>query len=187
MSERNRLEDREEWNRWLKRALKRGVRRRSKEAAVEKRDNAREAPISTSVEANRTGMMVKEGFSEVAPIRTSLPDSTYGRKTSCWFLLNRWISSRKRIVGALVLKKTLSQSSSTERTSLRSLVQQESDLKGHVVRFEIIYATVVLPQPEGPQRMNEGGGSFSRSVRTTEPSANSSSLPYDSPRKLMVT
>lgn len=176
---RNRLGDRGESSRRRERVSTRGRSNRWREAGVETRDSAKAAPISNG-ETNRTGTMEKEGFSVVAPIITSLPDSTYGRKTSCCVRLKRWISSRKRIVGVLLLEKTLSHSSSTERTSLRSLVQQESDLKGQVVCFEMIYATVVLPQPGGPQRMNEGGGSFSKRVRTTEPSANISALPYDS-------
>ena len=35
----------------------------------------------------------------VAPIRVSSPSSTAGSRASCWALLKRWISSRKRIVG----------------------------------------------------------------------------------------
>ena len=41
---------------------------------------------------------LKLGFSVVAPIRVIVPRSTWGRKASCCALLNRWISSQKRIV-----------------------------------------------------------------------------------------
>ena len=35
----------------------------------------------------------------VAPIRVTSPSSTAGSSASCWALLKRWISSRKKIVG----------------------------------------------------------------------------------------
>ena len=38
----------------------------------------------------------------VAPIRVRSPSSTAGRSASCWALLKRWISSRKRTVAAAV-------------------------------------------------------------------------------------
>ena len=38
------------------------------------------------------------GFSVVAPIRITRPDSTTGRSASCWALLKRWISSMKSTV-----------------------------------------------------------------------------------------
>ena len=40
----------------------------------------------------------KYGFSVVAPISVTRPDSTAGSSASCWALLKRWISSRNRIV-----------------------------------------------------------------------------------------
>ena len=40
----------------------------------------------------------KKGFSVVAPISTTRPSSTAGSSVSCWALLKRWISSRKKIV-----------------------------------------------------------------------------------------
>ena len=40
----------------------------------------------------------KDGFSVVAPIRVTVPRSTWGRNASCWALLKRWISSTNRIV-----------------------------------------------------------------------------------------
>ena len=42
-----------------------------------------------------------EGFSVVAPTRTTVPSSTCGRNASCWALLKRWISSMKRSVASL--------------------------------------------------------------------------------------
>ena len=40
----------------------------------------------------------KYGFSVVAPISVTSPSSTAGSSASCWALLKRWISSRKKIV-----------------------------------------------------------------------------------------
>ncbi len=55
--------------------------------------------ITTTRERERSGEITsKEGFSVVAPIKVIKPDSTWGRKASCWALLKRWISSTKRTV-----------------------------------------------------------------------------------------
>ena len=43
-------------------------------------------------------LMVKKGFSVVAPTRITTPSSTPGKSTSCWALLKRWISSMKSSV-----------------------------------------------------------------------------------------
>ena len=44
----------------------------------------------TTRERERSGEMTsKDGFSVVAPIRVIRPDSTWGRKASCWALLKR--------------------------------------------------------------------------------------------------
>ena len=40
-------------------------------------------------------MSSKEGFSVVAPMKTTVPFSTWGRKASCWLLLKRCASSTK--------------------------------------------------------------------------------------------
>ena len=128
-----------------------------------------------------TAVIEKDGFSVVAPIITSLPLSTKGRNTSCCFLLKRWISSRKRMVGIFALEYVFSHSPKTVFTSSIPQVQHESVLNGHFVHFDIIYATVVFPQPGGPTRMKEGGGSRSSRVRTVQPSPNNSLFPCPSP------
>ena len=52
-----------------------------------------------SVERDSSGGLTsKYGFSVVAPISTSRPDSTDGSRASCWALLKRCTSSRNRIV-----------------------------------------------------------------------------------------
>lgn len=75
MVQRKRLEERAERNLKPRRAAKREIKRHWKEVGVETRDSVIKEPIS-QVESIRTGIMVKEGFSEVAPIITSFPDST---------------------------------------------------------------------------------------------------------------
>ncbi len=61
-----------------------------------------------NVERERSGALTsKYGFSVVAPMRTSSPSSTPGSRASCWALLKRWTSSRKRIVPLVPLPEAL--------------------------------------------------------------------------------
>lgn len=53
---------------------------------------------------SRALIIVKLGFSVVAPIRMMIHFSTKGSRASCWALFHRWISSRKTIVGIFVEK-----------------------------------------------------------------------------------
>ena len=61
----------------------------------------RRAPRSsmTCVRLSSAELTSKYGFSVVAPISVTRPSSTAGSSASCWALLKRWISSRKKIVG----------------------------------------------------------------------------------------
>ena len=43
----------------------------------------------------------------VAPISVTRPSSTAGSSASCWALLKRWISSRKKIVGSSAARAAL--------------------------------------------------------------------------------
>ena len=52
-------------------------------------------------------MTSKRGFSVVAPISVTRPSSTAGSSASCWALLKRWISSRKKIVAAAAVARAL--------------------------------------------------------------------------------
>jgi hypothetical protein len=78
---------------------------------------------------NRAPFNSNEGFSVVAPIRTISPVSMKGRKTSCWARLNRWISSRKRIVRCWVRPRRRLASSRTSRISLTPVATAEYDTK----------------------------------------------------------
>ena len=76
--------------------------------------------LSTNTwQRERRGVMTsKEGFSVVAPIKTTVPSSTAPRSASCWALLNRWISSIKRIGEPLPAnREVLLALSMTSRTS----------------------------------------------------------------------
>ena len=73
----------------------------------------------------RAGITSKLGFSVVAPIKVISPDSTWGRKASCWALLKRWISSTNRRVRILRFQFCLARST-TASTSLLWAVTAES-------------------------------------------------------------
>ena len=59
----------------------------------------------------------KNGFSVVAPTKTSRPSSTNGRSTSCCARLKRWTSSRKRIVPCPCSPRRTRARSAISRTS----------------------------------------------------------------------
>src|SRR5918998_1359363 len=61
----------------------------------------------------------KYGFSVVAPTSTTSPSSTAGSRVSCWALLKRWISSRKKIVRSPLVSRRCFARASTSRTSAR--------------------------------------------------------------------
>ncbi len=45
--------------------------------------------MNTWLRERRALLTSNEGFSVVAPMRVSVPDSTWGRSASCWALLKR--------------------------------------------------------------------------------------------------
>jgi hypothetical protein len=91
----------------------------------------------------------KYGFSVVAPINVTSPSSTAGSSASCWALLKRWISSRKKIVGRPEARRS-SARAITSRTSARPALTAESSSNAPRVRAAMILASVVLPLPGGP-------------------------------------
>ena len=100
-------------------------------------------------------MTSKEGFSVVAPIRVIRPLSTWGRKASCWALLKRWISSTKRIVLRRWSRHRSVASSTTPRISFTPESTAEKLMKWDFVSRAMIRASVVFPDPGGPQKMTE--------------------------------
>ncbi len=64
-------------------------------------------------------------------------------------------------------KRLLRADSITSRTSLTPDVTAESVKKGRSSCVATIFASVVLPTPGGPQRMNEGTLPVSKNLRNT--------------------
>src|SRR5262245_34427476 len=119
----------------------------------------------------------KDGFSVVAPTRTIVPFSTWGRNASCWARLNRWISSTKRIVRIPRRARSRSASPITSRISLTPDRTAEKATKRAPVTRAITDASVVLPEPGGPQRIIECSSPVSMAVRRTRPGPRRCSCP----------
>ena len=92
----------------------------------------------------------KYGFSVVAPISVTTPSSTAGSSASCWALLKRWISSRKKIVGRPEVSRRCRARAITSRTSARPALTADSSSKAEPVSWATMRASVVLPVPGGP-------------------------------------
>ncbi len=97
----------------------------------------------------------KEGFSVVAPIKVTVPFSTAGNRASCCPLLKRWISSMKRIVRVPNCRSRRA-SEMAARRSLTPEKTAESATKRASAFNASKRASVVLPVPGAPQRINEG-------------------------------
>ena len=99
------------------------------------------------------GLTSKNGFSVVAPIIVSVPSSTAGSNASCCALLNRWISSRNRIVPRPCSPIRWRARSITSRTSLIPALTALICSKTRLVLPATASANVVLPVPGGPQKI----------------------------------
>src|SRR6266446_807964 len=111
----------------------------------------------------------KDGFSVVAPMRVSVPFSTWGRKASCWPLLKRWISSTKRMVRLPPRARSAWASATTWRISLTPASTAEKGTKRAPATWAMRKASVVLPVPGGPQRIMEWSCPSSSARRRTLP------------------
>src|ERR671911_768630 len=123
----------------------------------------------------------KYGFSVVAPTSVTVPSSTAGSSASCWALLKRWISSRKKIV-ARPPRRRSSARAITSRTSARPAFTAERSSNAASACSAVIRASVVLPVPGGPNRIMECGRPDSIAVRSAEPSPRRCSWPANSSR-----
>ena len=94
-------------------------------------------------------MTSKNGFSVVAPIIVISPSSTAGSNASCWALLKRWISSRKKTVRRPARSRS-SARAIIARTSARPALTADSSSKAPSAAVATIRAMVVLPVPGGP-------------------------------------
>ena len=105
--------------------------------------------VNTRVLERSAEITSNEGFSVVAPISVTVPFSTCGRNASCCALLNRWISSTKRIVR----RPSRRVRSAATMISLISLIPASTALNGTKFDFvmrAMIRASVVFPRPEAP-------------------------------------
>ncbi len=125
-------------------------------------------------------MTSKYGFSVVAPIRVTSPSSTAGNSASCWALLKRWISSRKKIVLAPVVFRRSRARSITALTSALPACTALCSSNAAPDASAISRASVVLPLPGGPCRIIECGWPSSTARRSAEPGASSRSWPTNS-------
>ena len=124
-------------------------------------------------------MISKLGFSVVAPISVIKPDSTCGKKASCWALLKRWISSTKRIVRSCRFQFCLA-CSTTFSTSFLPLVTADSSINSASISLAIIRAKVVLPLPGGPHKIKLTGSFFATICRKMAFSPSNLSCPTTS-------
>ena len=125
---------------------------------------AARAPSAPAVRESRAEFTSKEGFSVVAPTRTTVPFSTGGRRASCWALLKRWISSRKKSVRSAVDSSRCWARSIIARTSARPAHGRRSS-KAARAWTASSRARVVFPVPGGPYRISECGRPCSIAVR----------------------
>ena len=123
-----------------------------------------------SVERLSSGAFsAKKGFSVVAPMSTTVPSSTPGRRASCWALVKRWISSRNRIVPGPRLPRAparvLERLTHLLHAGRRPPRAARRPCRGSATRR----ATVVLPVPGGPKKIAEESRSASTSRRSGAP------------------
>src|SRR5918999_2472988 len=130
---------------------------------------------------SRASLTSKYGFSVVSPTSTTSPSSTAGSSVSCWALLKRWISSRKKIVPSLAVRRRCSARAITSRTSARPALTAEASSKAARAFTASRRASVVLPVPGGPYRIIECGRPSSIAVRSAEPRPSRWSCPTNSP------
>ncbi len=103
----------------------------------------------------------------VAPIRTIVPFSTWGRNASCWARLKRWISSTNRMVFCRRRVRSISASATTWRISFTPDSTAENATKRAPATWAISEASVVLPEPGGPHRIIECSSPLSIAARRT--------------------
>ena len=104
----------------------------------------------------------------VAPISVTDPSSTTGRKLSCCERLKRWISSTNSNVPWPAARRARA-ASKTFLSSATPVKIAEIWTKVNVVSCARRRATVVLPEPGGPQKISDPIA-FARSIRVSAPS-----------------
>ena len=120
------------------------------------------------------------GFSVVAPMSVTRPDSTTGRSASCWVLLKRWISSMKSTVRCPCAPSRSRALAITACTSAFPEETAESSSNTDCVPAATIRASVVLPVPGGPKKSDDETRSSSIARRSAAPSPTSWGCPANS-------
>ena len=108
----------------------------------------------TAARESKALLTSNEGFSVVAPMKVSSPDSTCGKNASCCDLLNRCTSSTNRMVCRPCLRRICA-CSTTSRISFTPDNTAESATKCASNECATSRASVVLPTPGGPQNIME--------------------------------
>ncbi len=106
--------------------------RSSRRAIEQLAESSAVSGLSTYTRARDSSALFtsKDGFSVVAPMKISVPSSTYGRKVSCWDLLKRCTSSRNSTVSRVPRK--LRACSTTARMSLMPASTAESAMNSRI-------------------------------------------------------
>ena len=125
-------------------------------------------------------MIEWNGFSVVAPISVTSPDSTTGRSASCCVLLKRWISSMKSTVRRPCAPRRSRARPITACTSALPDETAESSSNADCVLAATMRASVVLPVPGGPKKIDEDTRSSSIARRSAAPSPTSCGCPANS-------
>ena len=124
-----------------------------------------------------------EGFSVVAPMKVKRPDSTCGKKASCWLLLKRCTSSTNTIVCcACKPSRAACANSTASRISFTPPNTALMDKNCASNASAIKRAMVVLPTPGGPHKMQLWGWPDSNATRKAMPSPNRCCCPTTSPK-----
>ena len=124
---------------------------------------------STRVRDSRAGITSNDGFSVVAPMRTMVPRSTWGRNASCCALLKRWISSTKSSVGRPLRASSSAASATIWRSSFTPCSTAEKVTVGTPLASPSSWASVVFPVPGGPHRISDSRRPLARRSRSTRP------------------
>ena len=135
----------------------------------------------TAARDNNAELTSNEGFSVVAPMKVNKPDSTCGKKASCWLLLKRCTSSTNMMVRlpsrpsrAATAKSTASRISFTPPNT--ALMDKNCASNASAIKR----AMVVLPTPGGPHKIQLCGCPDSNATRKAMPSPNTCCWPTTS-------
>ena len=149
----------------------------AKPAAASARSNsaanaASSSAFSTYTVARESSALFNsnEGFSVVAPINVTSPDSTCGKNASCWLLLNRCTSSTNKMVLRCRLARLICARSMASRISFTPDNTADSAIKSASNTSAIKRASVVLPTPGGPHKIIECGRPASKAIFSGMPS-----------------